>query len=148
MIETVPADFPLSEAAQARIKQEQERKQERKQERAIEKRERKRLEDIHKTNADFYYTLHPEERPLVARLTGNLLGYPKQPPPDFERSSTPPSASLSTVPSIVSQDPSVSSNSLGSNIHQPEPDMALAPKFAGQALSNSLGSNHTLELCT
>lgn len=135
----MPADFPLSEADQARIK--------RKQERALERRERRRLESLRKANTDYYFTLHPEERPLVARLTRNLLGYPKQPPPDFERSPTPPSASISSDHSTVSQDPSTSSNSSNPASHQSEPDMALAPKFAGQALSTSLGSNHTLELC-
>lgn len=133
------ASNPADQAVLAQFKQAEERK--------TEERERKRVKDIHKANADFYYTLHPEERPLVARLTGNLLGYPKQPPPDFERSPTPPAPSISSVHSTVSQDPSTSMNSSNPASHQPESDMALAPKFAGQALSNSLGSNHTLELC-
>jgi len=112
-----------------------------------ELREKKRQAKKRQDEATAYYREHPKERPLASRLTGNRLRFPKEPPPGAEIPQPTLSDTFPPLSSTATRDQSTASD-FSTSTGEQAAGMALAPKFAGQALSGSLGPNHTLELCT
>ncbi|TIA69611.1 hypothetical protein D6C76_07782 [Aureobasidium pullulans] len=110
-----------------------------------ELREKKRQAKKRQDEATAYYREHPKERPLASRLTGNRLRFPKEPPPGAEIPQPTLSDTFPPLSSTATRDQSTASD-FSTSTGEQAAGMALAPKFAGQALSGSLGPNHTLEL--